>query len=56
MEKKKYNLDEAIEEAKALNIHFTPDFIEKFVDVVYQMIVDIDNEEGGQTNDSRDVR
>lgn len=56
-DKSKVNIDEIKAELKRANVKFTEDFVNKFIDVIYQMVNDLayENERRQKKDDSRDV-
>lgn len=56
--KSKVNIDEIKAELKRANVKFTEDFVNKFIDVIYQMVNDLayENERRQKKDDSRDAR
>lgn len=57
-DKSKVNIDDIKAELKRANVKFTEDFVNKFIDVIYQMVNDLayENERRQKKDDSRDVR
>lgn len=56
-DKSKVNIDDIKAELKRANVKFTEDFVNKFIDVIYQMVNDLayENERRQKKDDSRDV-
>lgn len=56
-DKSKVNIDEIKAELKRANVKFTEDFVNKFIDVIYQMVNDLayENERRQKKDDSRGV-
>lgn len=54
-DKSKVNIDEIKAELKRANVKFTEDFVNKFIDVIYQMVNDLayENERRQKKDDSR---
>lgn len=57
-DKSKVNIDDIKAELKRANVKFTEDFVNKFIDVIYQMVNDLayENERRQKKDISRDVR